>query len=156
MLWWKKKDAGREGSQEGGKNAGQSTPSEVSRPAKRGQPDPPHVQRKYGRFEKSLSVASKDLKYYKTVAKDISLGGICLYTEEALPEGKELELRIDFEGSLRPLCATGKVVWRRLESVNGKYQVGIEFLNLSLEDRELIAQYIRHMKSTLSRLTRDE
>jgi hypothetical protein len=65
-------------------------------------------------------------------SKDISLGGLYLNTQTAIPEGAHLVVRIPF-GSGREVVCTGEVIY----SNPGK-GVGVRFRDISDESRSML------------------
>ena len=78
---------------------------------------------------------------------NVSRGGIFLATRNPLPIGTRLSLRFtlpDEDG--RAIEATGKVAWINEYKPNGKNLnpgMGIEFVDLSADDKEAISNLIR-------------
>lgn len=76
-------------------------------------------------------------------SKDISEGGICLITEEALEEGKMLNLVFHLPRRNRPIESIGKVVWIR-EATEHLYENGISFWEIVERERLEIKEYLEH------------
>ena len=74
-------------------------------------------------------------------SKDISEGGICLITEQALEEGKMLNLMFQLPGRALPFETFGKVMWSRKASEN-LYEDGISFWDIKETIRLEIKQYL--------------
>ncbi|MBN1699603.1 MAG: PilZ domain-containing protein [Spirochaetales bacterium] len=74
------------------------------------------------------------------VTKNINKNGICIITEEMLPEGVIIMLII-FIPEKVSIKAYGKVAWSR-EVKSGKFESGIEFWEIRRSDREDLEKYI--------------
>lgn len=100
--------------------------------------------------------ASVDVNYTKKEAvleekslrtKDISAGGICIISFEPLQESGLLDLKISIPEEASPINAVGRVVWVK-EFIIGdiskgkRYDVGVEFIKISGEDRNKINKYV--------------
>lgn len=85
-------------------------------------------------------------KSLNTRSKDISAGGAKLLCEEALDEGaivySELNLPSRDERERVPMQMMSRVAWRDYDEEIGKYQIGLEFLTLSLEEEKVITNLI--------------
>lgn len=79
--------------------------------------------------------------------KDISLGGLSLSSQQTLPRGTTVVVRFGLPGRARAIEAAGQVAW----VVPGK-SMGIAFLGLLDEDRQVIADYV----ATLPELPAEE
>ena len=78
----------------------------------------------------------------KAESKDISVGGICIFTSHLISKGTILFLVIPL-GNLGIIQAIGEVVWSKKNSEN-KYEAGIEFLSLNEFSKEKITIYIQN------------
>jgi uncharacterized protein (TIGR02266 family) len=80
-------------------------------------------------------------------AADLSLGGAFLRSSLLLEEGETLALEFRLPGSHRLLRATARVAWvRRFPEATQPAGMGMEFLSMSAEDREVLG---RHLSLTL-------
>lgn len=99
-------------------------------------------------YNKQFYNASRKL----SISKDISKGGICIIAYEELKESDILDLKILLPDNNAHIVATGRVVWTKefiIESAEKlhRYDVGIEFMEISEEDREKINKYVfTHLK----------
>jgi len=77
-------------------------------------------------------------------AKNISQGGICLIAYEPLKVGDILELQIYLPDQPIPIEVVGKVVWVQEFFIGDykRYDVGVEFIEISEEKRNLIGKYV--------------
>ena len=82
-----------------------------------------------------------------SISKNISMGGICLIVYEKLNVGDVVLLNIVLPDNLASIPSHGRVVWIREfiigDPVKGKrYDSGIEFLDISEENRNRINKYV--------------
>lgn len=76
-------------------------------------------------------------------AADLSLGGAFLRSSLLLEEGETLALEFRLPGSHRLLRATARVAWvRRFPTGEQPAGMGMEFLSLSAEDREVLGRHL--------------
>lgn len=74
---------------------------------------------------------------------DISQGGLRFYVSEFVPKGTVLKLRLTLKNIFFTFEALAKVAWVREEPHKDRYEVGVEFLNISNEDSLLLMGYIK-------------
>ena len=95
----------------------------------------------------SLPKNSYDLKITK--AKNISAGGICVTLNEKLASDTKISLEICLPTPNRHIVARGKVAWveEEVKSNNKEgtrcFNVGIEFKEMSPEDRDALFHFIK-------------
>jgi len=107
-------------------------------------------KRKFARLNTSVDVQysvleKKPKKELKTKTKDISAGGICIIANEQLEVENLLGISIYLAGESMPITAKGRVVWTKsfqMGKQNQHYDVGVEFVDISSEDRKKIDQYV--------------
>jgi len=76
-------------------------------------------------------------------AADLSLGGAFLRSALLLEEGETLALEFRLPGSHRLLRATARVAWvRRFPTGEQPAGMGMEFLSMSAEDREVLGRHL--------------
>ena len=82
----------------------------------------------------------------KKKIKNISAAGICLIVYERVGVDDFLSLAIKLPESKDPLQVKGRVVWTEEFVVAGdirnRWDAGIEFIGMSEEDRQKIAEYV--------------
>ena len=76
-------------------------------------------------------------------SKDISSGGICLITEEALEEKKIYKLAFSFPGEKELLESFGKVMWSR-QATEHLYESGLSFWDIEKNLQEKIDNYFEN------------
>ena len=111
-------------------------------------------RRQYFRLECSLPVKfrvvetmneqhNESIQFSKTIAGNLSGGGICLLLEEKLELGKliECEITTDEQDTIRFF---GKIVRHEQndEESKFKYQAGITYIRINNKDREAVIKYI--------------
>lgn len=78
---------------------------------------------------------------------DINEGGLFIETEKPRPTGTEVALRFNLPGSKESLQTIGRVVWVRSASSGVPAGMGIEFDDLTTEDRDCINTMIRSLRN---------
>jgi len=114
-------------------------------------PVPMEERRKYVRLNTLVDVAYQkhqpEVEKELSLSKNISKGGICLIAYEKLKKFDLLDLKLYLPGARAPINAVGKVVWTE-EFIIGdistgrRFDVGIEFMKISPEDKKKIDQYV--------------
>ena len=129
-------------------------------------------RRKFQRLSILADVAYKKNGAFQeeiTLTKDLGAGGICIFATEELKVLDILELNIslpfekgektklfgifplNFKKTLfdkkKNVIVLGKVIWVKTSAMNNKNQaqrwdVGIEFINISESDKEMINKYV--------------
>lgn len=108
-------------------------------------------RRKFVRLDTRL-----DLKYTvlpagtasASVTKDISAGGICLFTDQVLETGQQLQVSLTLPGREQPVNFTGEVVWCEAYEVIGQstrqraVEAGLRFLEIAPLDQEAVMQHV--------------
>lgn len=90
-------------------------------------------RRKHARFKSATIMQFKDGFFTAnkdTVTKDVSLGGVCFFSEKKIPSGKIVNVKL-FHDSKKPArVLKGKVVWSTVykDSVSDGYLNGLVFL----------------------------
>ena len=111
-------------------------------------------QRKFPRvnYPCSITVWREDGSIDVVMANtaNISVGGICVYFNEALILGTPLEIKIDnfFEGG--PLKCKGKVVRCQPDKTHKSewqkyYELGIEFLEMGQDQHKYLAGFVERL-----------
>jgi len=98
--------------------------------------------RRAGRLPVVLSVSygrvTSDLLGH---SRDLSVGGMCLETAKALPEGSYLNLKFILEGDEESIVTPGQIV-RIQTTEEGLYEVGIRFLDLPEESHRRLQRFL--------------
>lgn len=110
-------------------------------------------RRKFVRLKAEIGVEWEKVEEgdisFEAKTKDISIGGVCLVLtlDRPLPEGDRIRLRFSLPDG-KKIIAVGEVRWSdtfEILSETGQekeFDIGVEFIDISDEDRELIGQYI--------------
>ena len=82
-----------------------------------------------------------------SLARNISMGGICLIVYEKLNVGDVLALNVILPDDAKPIPTRGRVAWIKEFTIGDpakgkRYDVGVEFLDISVEDKSRISQYV--------------
>src|SRR4051812_41670071 len=76
-------------------------------------------------------------------ALDLSTGGTFLASELLLEQGEGLSVEFRIPSSPKPVRAQARVAWvRRFPRQGEQAGMGIEFLAMSDQDREILSQYL--------------
>lgn len=78
--------------------------------------------------------------YFYTVSKDLSLGGVKIYSDEFLPKDNYVKVNINLVPEVVGVKA--KVVWCAKERVSERYSAGLQFLELSETKKSALAQFL--------------
>ncbi len=84
---------------------------------------------------------------FSEFTRDINEGGLFIETEKPRPTGTEVAMRFNLPGSDAPLQTIGRVVWVRSASDDEPAGMGIEFDELSEDDRTRINAMIRSLRT---------
>lgn len=68
-------------------------------------------------------------KQIKSKTRDISLGGLCIYSEDHLPTNTELLVTITLGWPEKIFRHVGNVMWCTREETDSKYKAGIQLKN---------------------------
>jgi len=98
------------------------------------------------RWEKAAPKKRWGLRTDPEATKNISAGGICLVVHEDVEVGDRLDLDIELPGA-RVIHAAGRVIWTApvqegADKERKGRNVGIEFLEITKEDREEIQRFV--------------
>lgn len=107
-------------------------------------------RRRYPRLRAAVieySFLDKESIQEAAFTRDVGAGGISIIVNEKIETATTLLLKIYLPEYNDPLRAKGKVVWRQ-ESIfklpkTTRYDIGIEFLEISEEDKQKISEYVQ-------------
>ena len=88
------------------------------------------------------TIDEDDFSFGKPLSKDVSAGGILLVMEEGERVGTLLSMKFKIPDYEKEIKAEGRVIrLKKLES--GKFDVGIEFLEIAKEDMQAITNLVK-------------
>ncbi|MFH1797969.1 MAG: PilZ domain-containing protein [Candidatus Omnitrophota bacterium] len=105
-------------------------------------------KRKSGRIKVHIPIRYRKLKDSDSVkegfsiSKDLGIGGIRFRITEFISMACKLIVEVEVPNLEKPLKAISKVVWIRKTNSPNEYEVGNQFIEMSREDKDLIAEYI--------------
>ncbi len=111
-------------------------------------------KRVFPRFACQISVELETAagKVHPGVSRNLSGGGICLETVDAIPAGEEVVVRVtlvfDAERSSEPLELPARVVW--CTSFGDAHQVGTQFRPLSQDRARYLDMFLRYLEQRAS------
>lgn len=82
----------------------------------------------------------------KAFLKDISILGVGIHASERLEPGAILYLVIHLFGSKTPVKLKARVVWQKQGEYLGYYEVGMEFVDVDLNEKARLSDYITHVQ----------
>ena len=83
-----------------------------------------------------------------SVTRNISGGGICFFSEEALPAGTRLQVEVTLPDREQPIPFTAEVVWSEQSVLIGKAQreeaveIGVRFIEIAPDDQDVIMRNV--------------
>ena len=109
----------------------------------------PYVQerRRQPRVNARLPLQYKDIQrpieiYSGTLSRDVSQGGIRFISNEFLSIFTRLLLEVSVPSLSRPIKAISKVAWIQKIPRSSQYNVGVQFLDMTEEDKKQLASFI--------------
>ena len=109
----------------------------------------PYVKekRRSPRIDARLPLQFKDVQrpietYTGTLTGDISEGGVRFMSSEFLSIFTRLLLEVSVPSFSRPIKAISKVAWIQKVSGGNQYDVGVQFMDMSEEDKKHLASFI--------------
>ena len=84
---------------------------------------------------------------HRTVSRDVSGGGVCLFAERALAPGTCLQVAMKLPEHESPANFTAEVVWSESYEMIGKTerqqatQIGVRFMEIAPKDLEAVMQH---------------
>jgi len=100
-----------------------------------------------------LSEVSVDQNKELTIAsiKDIGAGGVCIKTEERLPIGALIELKINFPRIVTSIYAIARVVWVKQLDKLRRYEIGMQFTKIEDTLRKIVDAEIKGVYESIKR-----
>lgn len=103
-------------------------------------------RRRFVRIPEDAPIAYEVLSSAKTgdfITRDISQGGIRFFVHDFVPKGSLMRIRLTLKKMTFSFEAITKVVWVEEDHHNERYEVGVEFVNISQQATEHLINYIR-------------
>jgi len=98
----------------------------------------------YARIEVSIDGSTKEKTSF---AKDVSVGGVCIFISEKVEIGDLLSLKIYLPEHKRSIDAVGRVAWvKKSPLLNPKdehYDVGVQLVKIEESEREKLQEYTK-------------
>ena len=111
-------------------------------------PEDDSERRRFGRSDLLVRVEYSTIdEIFLEFTRDINEGGLFIETEKPRPTGTEVAMRFNLPGTDEPLQTIGRVVWVRSASDQVAAGMGIEFDDLTSEDRDRINSMIRSLRN---------
>ena len=100
-------------------------------------------RRKYPRLNAPILYRAAPFFSRREPVMDISFAGIRVYSDEELNIGKRLELELFLPDNTSLVC-TARAVWQKPlpEGADAKYEIGLEFLEISPDDLQRLAKVL--------------
>ncbi|RLC33489.1 MAG: hypothetical protein DRZ76_04270 [Candidatus Nealsonbacteria bacterium] len=105
-------------------------------------------RRQYPRIGISFPVECKTLpskNFSYTVSKDLSLGGVRVFTTNAIPKGRVIKVNINLIDEVLNLKA--KVIWCNKERIANRYSMGLLFVEATNTVKEKLFQFLNKIYS---------
>ena len=85
--------------------------------------------------------------YASALTDDLSVSGIKLSADRFFPKGVNLNIQLNILS--RIINPVGKVVWSQPLSHSNGYKMGIEFIEMNLQDKNYLSDYLNLHTSEL-------
>ena len=108
-------------------------------------------RRRFVRLDTRLDVTYTVLpatRAQQAVTKDIGGGGICIFSEQVLKPGDQLQVSMKLPNHDKAVNFTAEVAWSEPYEVIGKggrqrsVEVGVRFVEIAPQDQDAIMQYV--------------
>lgn len=104
-------------------------------------------RRQYPRASTAMPVQYRGIRQASdavvgTIARDISGGGVRLVVNEFISVFTRLVVEVSIPPTPKPIRATSKVVWVRKRPYGEQYEVGMEFVDITEEDKRNISNFV--------------
>ncbi|NQT07099.1 MAG: PilZ domain-containing protein [Candidatus Omnitrophica bacterium] len=107
----------------------------------------PEERRKFTRYAIPLKMAyivDGENLVYKSTTKNISSLGISFESIKKLPEGADLELKLEIPKAPNPVHAIGKLVWVRKQTLedSAPFDIGLEFQRIEEDNKNTFLKFM--------------
>jgi c-di-GMP-binding flagellar brake protein YcgR len=106
-------------------------------------------KRQYARLNRDVGVLSNEIPGYKTVTRDISLGGAKIEVSKPIPKGKIIDIKLELETG-KTVALKAEVVWIKEVEYLKKYELGLKFVYDNPTQQQQIEKYILYVIETQS------
>jgi c-di-GMP-binding flagellar brake protein YcgR len=103
-------------------------------------------RRKFVRIPESSSISYRIMPKIKTgdyLTKDIGQGGLRFFIHEFIPKKSFLKIRLTIKNISFSFEALVRIVWIIEETRSERYEIGVEFVNISNEAKKHLVDYIK-------------
>jgi len=103
-------------------------------------------RRKYIRIPESTEITYRRVPETKVsgyITKDISQGGIRFFIHEFIPVNSILKVRVRLKKNYFTFEALVKVKWIKEDPTGNRFEIGVEFTEISTEASKCLVDYIR-------------
>ena len=106
-------------------------------------------KRRYHRIKRDIGILSPQIPGYRTVTRDISIGGVKIELMKPIPKGSVIDVSLELETtrSTEPLQLKAEVVWVR-QVAPRRWEAGLKFIYQSPEQKEEIESYLKYLMET--------
>jgi c-di-GMP-binding flagellar brake protein YcgR len=106
-------------------------------------------KRQYARLNRDVGVLSNEIPGYKTVTRDISLGGAKIEVSKPILKEKIIDIKLELETG-KTVALKAEVVWIKEVEYLKKYELGLKFVYHNPTQQQQIEKYILYVIETQS------
>ncbi len=89
-------------------------------------------------------------KYFCTVCKDLSVGGIKIISSDFIPKNSLLKVHVNLIDTVVDLKA--KLVWCNKERLSERYSAGLKFVEINAEGKKALSQLLERIFPPLPKI----
>ena len=110
-------------------------------------------RRRFPRLKCTASIQCRSVlkpqgPFVGSLSKDLSASGIRITTAEFFPVESRVVLLLSIPHLLKPIRAIARIVWTQEKHFTEACECGLQFLEITPEDRESIAGYVEEGSSS--------
>jgi hypothetical protein len=83
----------------------------------------------------------------ETLTKDLGTGGLCCISSTIFPIATELHVELTLSEGGEPVAAKGKAVWFRMIPHSEQVDMGIAFLEMSMDHKRRLSAYLDRLST---------
>jgi c-di-GMP-binding flagellar brake protein YcgR len=103
--------------------------------------------RQYRRVSYKLAVSCMgSFTMFEGRTQNLSINGICLETDGQMEDGSEVSMIFKIPIRSKPFVVCGRVLWSEKATNNGSYNMGLQYLWLSENDKESLVNFLSVFK----------